>query len=263
MIATTFAAAQAIALPGDVAANVQEHLRFISAAHRANVQLLVFPELSLTGYELPLLQHCLLHPDDAVLAPIRQQVQHTGMTVVLGAPVGAAAPAGSAATSDLPAIGAITFFPNGSHAVYRKFHLHPGEERYASPGTSGYALCSVGGETLGQAICADISHATHPAQAAAAGATLYVAGVLESPAGYLNDSAAMQRYTQEHGMGTLMANHGGPSGGYVSAGKSAFWSPQGDCVVAAPGTGSWLVMATKRAPTGTGSPTWSGALLPL
>lgn len=255
MIAIVIAAAQSISVPGDIEANVQEHLRFITAAHAAGVQMLVFPELSLTGYELALMQRCLLHPDDAALAPIRALVRQTGMVVTVGAPV---APA-DAATHALPAIGAITYMPDGSHAVYRKHHVHSSEANFASPGPQATSVISLGLETVGQAICADIGQATHAALAAQAGATLYLAGVLVSEAGYAKDSAALQQYAQIHGMGTLMANHGGPSGDYVSAGKSAFWAPGGDLVVAAPGTGSWLVMASK--PAGASDAHWVGRLV--
>lgn len=198
MIATSLAAAQSISLPGDIEVNVREHLRFITAAHAAGVQVLVFPELSLTGYELPLLQRCL---------------------------------------------------------------LHPGEERFASAGTTGSGLLRLGADTVAQAICADITHAQHPAQAAAAGASLYLAGVLESEAGYRADAAAMQRYAQQHTMGMLLANHGGPSGGYVPAGRSAFWAPGGALVVAAPGAGSWLVVASK--PRTTDHIQWTGEAMRL
>ncbi|MDP3652792.1 MAG: carbon-nitrogen hydrolase family protein [Rhodoferax sp.] len=240
MIATVIAAAQSISVPGDTEANVQEHLRFITAAHAAGVQMLVFPELSLTGYELPLMQRCLLHPDDDVLAPIRALVRQTDMVVTVGAPV---APA-DASTHTLPAIGAITFRPDGSAVVYRKHHVHSSEANFASPGPQATSVISLGLETVGQAICADIGQPTHAALAAQAGATLYLAGVLVSEAGYAKDSAALQQYAQIHGMGTLMANHGGPSGDYISAGKSAFWAPGGDLVVAAPGAGAWLVIAS-------------------
>ncbi|OGB29047.1 MAG: hypothetical protein A3F78_19585 [Burkholderiales bacterium RIFCSPLOWO2_12_FULL_61_40] len=248
MIATTIAAAQSISRPGDIDANVQEHLRFISAAHAAGVQMLVFPELSLSGYELPLMQRCLLHPEHPALAPIRALVQHTGMYVTVGAPV---------ANGDaLPAIGAITFRPDGSAVVYRKHHVHSSEARFASPGAQATRVVALGLETVGQAICADIGQPTHAALAAQAGATLYLAGVLVSEAGYAKDSAALQQYAQIHGMGTLMANHGGPSGDYISAGKSAFWAPGGALVVAAPGAGPCLVIARK---TGlTGQTQWSG-----
>jgi predicted amidohydrolase len=179
------------------------------------------------------------------------------MVVTVGAPV---APA-DASTNALPAIGAITYLPDGSHTVYRKVHLHPGEERYASAGAAGSSLLPLGLERVAQAICADITHATHPAHAAQVGATVYAAGVLESEAGYLVDAAAMQQYAQRHAMGVLMANHGGPSGGYVSAGKSAFWAPGGQLVVAAPGAGPWLVIATRTLDPN--STPWSPRLVPM
>lgn len=48
------AAAQSTSVAGDITANMLIHTRFINAAHQAGVALLVFPELSLCGYELPL-----------------------------------------------------------------------------------------------------------------------------------------------------------------------------------------------------------------
>jgi hypothetical protein len=71
--------------------------------------------------------------------------------------------------------------------------------------------------------------------------------VLISEAGYLTDASKMQHYAQKFNMGTLIANHGAPSGAYVSAGKSAFWAPGGQLVTAAPGPGSFLVIAEKNA----------------
>lgn len=253
MIAICIAAAQSVSRPGDVAANVREHVRFISAAHEAGVQMLVFPELSLCGYELPLLQNCLLHPEHQDLAPIRTLVRQTGMAVTVGAPLTSGGP--------LPAIGAITFLPDGSSTEYRKQHLHPGEDRYASPGPGDSRIQALCGQTIAQAICADTSHAQHPARAAAAGASLYLAGVLVSEAGYAVDAGAMQRYARQFSMGVLLANHGGPSGSYVSAGRSAFWGPGGELVVAAPAAGACLVMASKTA--GADASQWSGELVAL
>lgn len=51
MTAPAFAAAQSISIAGDVRANLVRHQHFMQAAAEQGVQLLVFPELSLTGYE--------------------------------------------------------------------------------------------------------------------------------------------------------------------------------------------------------------------
>lgn len=248
MSSIRIAAAQSVSIACDIAANVQIHSRFITAAHQAGVNLLVFPELSLSGYELSHLKDCLIKQDDGCLAPIRDLVRETRMTVVVGAPV-------AVGTSSTPSIAAITFFPDGSTSIYRKQYLHPGEEKYVVKGEAGNQSFSLLDESYALAICADTAHEQHAVSAAATGASLYLAGVLVSEAGYPADSANLQRYATQLSLGVLMSNHGGPSGGYVSAGKSAFWAPGGKLVVAAPGAGNLLVVASHH------SGEWHGELL--
>ena len=250
MTAIRIAAAQSTSIAGDIAANVQTHLKFVEVASQANVDLLIFPELSLSGYELTLLQECLLHPEDIRHTALRDAAVKTNMTVVVGAPV-------SAGHGTAPAIGAITFFPDGRYSVYRKQHLHPGEDLYATASYATVRTDALLGQSYSLAICADTAYEAHAANAAKAGASLYLAGVLVSEAGYAADSAKMQRYAASLGLGVLMANHGGPSGGCVSAGKSAFWAPSGKLIVQAQGTGNVLVIATNS------SDSWAGELIAI
>jgi len=44
----------------------------------------------------------------------------------------------------------------------------------------------------------------------------------------------------------LLANHGGPSGGYNSAGRSALWSPAGSLFAEFDETGEGLVAAERK-----------------
>lgn len=240
------AAAQCLSVPADLAANVDIHCSFIAAASAADVDLLVFPELSLSGYELPLLGSCTVQPEDAVLAPIRQLARARAMTVVLGAAL--------PSTSARPYIGAITFFPDGRSSRYCKQYLDPSEAPFATPGERGAKRHDLAEESFTLAICADTTHEQHAQRAAATGASLYLAGVLVSPKGYPLDSANLSRYAARYAMTTLMANHGGPSGPYLSAGRSAIWAPGGKLVVEAPGPGSYLLIATKE------SARWTGEL---
>lgn len=233
------AAAQSPSVPGDIAANIQIHRQFIHAAHAAEVDVLVFPELSLSGYELPLLAGCALQIHAAVLDPLRELAQSSGITVVAGAPIRNGTLA--------PRIGAITFSPSGDTAVYYKQFLHQGEEQFASNGTVPCGPYAIGEESYALAICADTSHEQHATTAAATGASLYLAGVLISEAGYAKDSAQLQHYAASYDFGVLLANHAVPSGGYATAGRSAFWAPGGEQVIAAPGVGSFLVVAVRDA----------------
>jgi predicted amidohydrolase len=240
ILSIRIAAAQSISLAGNIAANVQTHIKFIAAARQAHVDLLIFPELSLCGYELPRLKECLLHPEDIRLTDLRDMAVEAKLTVVVGAPV-------AAGIGMAPAIGAITFYPDGGRSVYRKQHLHSGEELFATKGNAPSPKIELLRESYSLAICADTAHETHAASAAKAGASLYLAGVCVSEAGYATDGANMQHYAASLHLGVLMANHGGPSGGYVSAGKSAFWAPGGTLVIQAPSAGNMLVIAESHA----------------
>ncbi len=233
------AAAQTPSLPNHVAANVQTHLRFAEAAAAMGVQVLVFPELSLTGYELADLHHTALDPDAPVLQPLCAAATRYGMALIVGAPVVAVE------SGHKPGIGALVLEPDGSHAVYRKRYLHPGEDVYARAGCEDAHLRNWAGEPMALAICADIAEPAHADAAARRGASLYLAGVLISEAGYARDAALAQDHAARHGMGVLLANHAAPSGGYASAGRSAFWAPGGVLTGQAPGTGAWLLIAER------------------
>lgn len=269
--ALTVGAAQTLVWPGDVAANVQQHLLFVEAAAAAGVQLLVFPELSLMGYELSLLASNVLAPDAALIAPLRQAAAQHGMVLVVGAavagvaaavPASVPAPAGAAGgAAGLPAIGSLVLHPDGRTEVYRKHHLHEGEQHYASPGAAAAHVTPLASESVGLAVCADITHPEHAQAAHAGGASLYACSMLLSKNGYPAESAMLQGYARTHGMAVLMANYGAPTGGYLSAGRSALWAPGGDVVVAAPGVGACLVVGRRSPAAGAEQAVWTGSVL--
>ncbi|MRS16144.1 carbon-nitrogen hydrolase family protein [Enterobacteriaceae bacterium RIT691] len=81
----TIAAAQYSARNRSVAENVAHHLQFIEAAARLACNLVVFPEMSLTGpanhQPLP------PSPDTELLHPLSHAATRYGMTIVAGLPV--------------------------------------------------------------------------------------------------------------------------------------------------------------------------------
>lgn len=239
------AAAQSASTPGNVKENVQVHLKFIEAAHQAGVDVLVFPELSLCGYELSRLRECTVALDDAQLAPIQEMAIAVNMTIIVGAAV-------TGTVTGLPSIGSIMFSPDGLASVYRKRYLHPGEEKFVQPGEVD-ACCHIGNDNMfALAICADTLHEAHAASAAAEGASLYLVSALISEAGYGFDSSLLQRYSTNLKMGVLLANHAASSGGFATAGRSAFWNPDGELVVEADGPGNCLVIADNSVGSWTG-----------
>jgi len=238
MTALTLAAAQSISIAGDVPANIARHLAFMRVAAEQGVQLLVFPELSLTGYEPSLAAMLAIDPEDAVLTPLRVMARELRITAVVGMPV-----RGAPGAEVL--IGALVLAPDGSLAVYSKQHLHPGEDVAFVPGEGGAAL-EWGSDRIALAVCADFSHPSHPRHAAKCGANIYAAGVLISENGYGPDTTLLQGYAAEHEMVVLMANHGGPTGGWTSAGRSAIWASDGRLIASASDVGDVLVIAHRE-----------------
>src|SRR5277367_3476967 len=84
------ALAQLVAVPCDVEANVRRGAAAISEAAARGAHLVAFPELFLTGYDLPRLLEtpgAWLRESDRRLEPIRRACAESGVTTILGAPL--------------------------------------------------------------------------------------------------------------------------------------------------------------------------------
>jgi predicted amidohydrolase len=259
----TIAAAQTTPVAGDRVANLAQHVQATEVAARHGVQVLLFPELSLSGYEPPQLKNCLTPADDPILAPLKEAARRHGMTLVVGAPTAQTpptaptTPAGEVQAEKLPHISALVINPDGNVLIYHKQHLHPGEDIHASAGPAHPFVFEVSGRCYGLAICADVTHATHPKAAREAGATVYLAGMVVSGQGYAGDAGLLRSHAFTHRMPVLLANMGSPSGGYLCAGRSAFWDEEGRCVAELPGGGAGLLVLDRQE-TG-----WHGRTLAL
>lgn len=235
--AAVWAAAQSQSVAGDMDANIQHHLRFMEIAAEQSVEFLLFPELSLTGYEPTTARDLAFTEEDSRLQPLKNMAQALKMITVVGAPLL------SGTRSDVR-IAALTFGLDGEVSVYTKQHLHSGEESVFNVGVGG-APVHLGEERVHLAVCADFAHADHARKAATAGATLYAASVLISSAGYTKDSGLLRGYARTHRMPVLMANHAGITGGWQSAGCSALWADSGERVAEIEGAGEGLLIASR------------------
>jgi predicted amidohydrolase len=215
------AVAQPVCRSADLAANAREHA---DAVRAAGAQLVIFPELSLTGYELD--DAPAVSPDDPRLAPLVESCAATGAVALAGAPI--RGEAGSEYIATLEVTGA------GLNAVYRKIWLGADEQRRFAPGTTPVVL-ELAGWRVGLAICKDTSILEHHHATAAEQIDVYAAGLV------MHDQEADELASRGHGiareLGTFVAfaSFAGQTGsGYSScAGRSAIWDPTGSAVAAA------------------------------
>ncbi|MEJ3748793.1 carbon-nitrogen hydrolase family protein [Actinomycetes bacterium KLBMP 9797] len=210
------AVAQPPTVAYDVVANAAAHT---DAIRSARARVVVFPELSLTGYEL---DAPALTAGDPRLAPIVEACAETGTTALVGAPIQDAA--GRAHIATLAVDG------DGARVAYRKVHIHESEERF-SPG-DGPAVLEVDGWRLGLAICRDTRFPEHDAATAALGMDVYVASVLDHARDAHVPAERAKRITADRGVWVATASFAGATGGGFdqAAGGSAIWSPDGEAL---------------------------------
>jgi predicted amidohydrolase len=229
------AAAQVASVRGNIDRNTSTHAEAIQAAAKHEVSVLVFPELSLTGYEPDLARELAMSATDSRLTPLRLLAQQHRIEVVVGAPL--------LSRTEKPALAAILLSANGSTRTYCKMHLGGNESDFFSAGDKPFSF-TVEEYTTGIAICADAAKASHPQTYADAGAGIYAAGVFLNEEWYLTDVRRLADHAVRHRMLVLMANHAASVGTYTSVGKSAAWAPDGALLAQAEGPESALVIAT-------------------
>jgi NAD+ synthase (glutamine-hydrolysing) len=151
---------------GDIAGNAERIRSGMRAASAAGAELVLFPELALTGYppeDLLLKEHFLA---DAAAALRELAADAHGLVAVVGFPERAEDVYNAAAVL---AAGSV-------HAIYRKVYLPNygvfDEQRYFQAGPAG-AVIDLGAERVGLTVCEDIWEPGPPASdEALAGATL-------------------------------------------------------------------------------------------
>ncbi|WP_078900693.1 carbon-nitrogen hydrolase family protein [Streptomyces sp. SBT349] len=212
------AVAQPVCRACDVGANARAHAEVVRAA---GARVVVFPELSLTGYELGA---AVVAAGDARLAPLVAACAETGATALVGAPV----------EGDHIAVLAVE--GGGATVAYRKMWLGAAEAERFAPGAEP-AVWEVDGWRLGLGVCKDTGVVRHADDTAALGIDAYVAGIVHGADEVRVHGERARRIAAAHGVWVALASFAGPTGaGYdETAGHSGVWSPGGALIA---GTGA-------------------------
>ena len=208
------AVAQPLCVPGDVGRNAVAHARAIESAES---RIVVFPELSLTGYVLDAPPVDLAAGALSVLADVCGRV---GSIALVGAPVSDKEGSSSIATVAVSAAGA--------EVVYRKVHLGGAEPSTFTRGR-GAAVVEVDGWRIGLGICRDTAVWAHVDETAAMGIDLFVAGLVHAPEELADQDGRGERIARRAGVPVAFASAAGEAGPAYpeTAGRSSIWSSDG------------------------------------
>ena len=191
---------------------------------RAGARLVVFPELSLTGYDLAAPPVAV---DDPRLDPIRAACGSAGAIALVGAPV--------REDDGREYIATLAVTGESTTVAYRKMHLHGEEVLRFAPGEKP-AVLEIDGWRLGLAIVSTPRcRSTRPTPRRLT-IDAYVAGTLygAGPRSAARRDGHMRDRAVAHGVWVVLSTAAGPSGEYrETSGGSGVWAPDGDVFIQA------------------------------
>ncbi len=208
--------AQARPLAGDIQRNINNHIKLVQLAVAAGADMLIFPELSLTGYEPTLAAALAIEIGDSRLDDFQKISDAQHIIIGVGVPTRSAQGI---------CISMILFRPGKARIVYSKKHLHSDEDPFFISGEN--VTLNIMDPAIALAICYEISVEAHAAAAAANGATVYIASVAKSEEGTEKALVRLAGIAQQYPMLVLYANCVGQADGEECGGKTSIIDERG------------------------------------
>jgi predicted amidohydrolase len=203
---------------GNIAANLADHQRWASLAVEQQVDLLVFPELSITGYEPMLAEGLATTAGDERFAGLQRMSDRYGIWLCVGVPI---------KVEEGVQIGMVVFQPDEPRMVYAKQYLHVDEQPYFVPGKEQLFL-SLDDHKIALAICYELSVPEHSVNAYSHRANVYLASVAKTAEGMEKALDVLSGIACTYSMTVLLANSVGPCDDGLCAGGSLVFNDQGE-----------------------------------
>ncbi|TCL68131.1 carbon-nitrogen hydrolase family protein [Rhizobium sp. BK251] len=235
------AALQMQAVTGNVEANISRIARAAREAAANGADLLVAPELAVTGYGAgEAFRDLATPPDGQVAEAIGRIARETGLAIVTGFPERA---------GDTVYNSALVTDGKSLRNIYRKSHLYGTYERaWFKPEPPASVLANVGGVTIGVLICYDVEFPENVRRLAQAGADLVVVptALPEGWSGSFIADKMIQVRAFENQVFVAYVNHCGADEAFTYAGLSRIVAPDGTLLAKAPAEGEMLLSAIIR-----------------
>jgi len=209
--------AQTSPVKGDIRANMAKHKSLISLAISERAELVVFPELSLTGYEPTLAKELATLEDDGRFDDFQIISDTEQVTIGVGMPT---------KNNDGILISMLLFRPRQERCIYSKTYLHRDEEPFFVPGRSSPDF-QINHTRMALAICYEISVPSHLEAALKSNPEIYLASVVKSVNGINQACERLSQIARDCSMPVLMANSVGVADGTQSAGRTSVWNNRG------------------------------------
>jgi len=209
-------AAQTRPVKGDIQSNIDNHKKLIELAVFNRADAIIFPELSLTGYEPTLAKKLATNENDSRFNIFQKISDTKHITIGVGMPL---------KTNAGITISMITFQPGKAKEIYSKQHLHSDELPYFINGQR--QVEPLGSKKISLAICYEISVPEHSENAFKSGAGIYIASVAKTVDGVEKAVKTLSAIANKYSMTVLMSNYIGLCDGVECGGKTSIWNNKG------------------------------------
>ena len=210
------ALAQIRTIKGKVDQNIQNHLRFIEQAVAQKADLVLFPELSITGYEPELAAVLACTSNDPQFDVFQEISNQKNIIIGVGMPI---------LKNKAICISLLIFSPHQNRQVYTKKYLHADEVPFFKAGQN--ASNFIKNTSISLAICYEIFVKDHAKKAGEDGATIYLASVAKSEKGVKKAYDRLSKVAKNKKMLVLMCNNIGYCDNFEAKGLSAAWNKEG------------------------------------
>ncbi|BBN81056.1 carbon-nitrogen hydrolase family protein [Pseudoalteromonas sp. A25] len=204
------ALAQIKAHDRNIPKSIETHIQALVTASTLNAKVVVFPEMSLTGYDLAYAaQHPFKGVDDTRLRPLLNMVKKLAITAIVGCVL---------KQQDKLYIAALILCPQGKNSIYLKQNLHDGEAAYVSSGTKPISH-NVEGLKFSFGICADFYQPEQLLSESASNPDILILAVLISQLGFAKDIEILKNISKS--VPLAFVNYTGTTGGWNACGTSS------------------------------------------
>jgi predicted amidohydrolase len=205
---------------GDIGANIACHKKMIMEAIHNGADVIIFPELSLTGYEPSLAKKLAMDQHNIILNDFQDFSNNSQITIGVGMPT---------KCNEGVCISMILFQPRQPWLVYSKKYLHPDEDPFFVKGQN-FATRSINDMKIGFAICYELAVPNHVEDVFAHGAQCYVVSVAKFAGGIERAITQLSETAARYSVPVLMSNYVGECDHQACAGQSSIWNNKGELI---------------------------------
>ena len=209
--------AQTRPIKGCIKKNIKTHKEFIHVAVAEGTDIIVFPELSLTGYEPQLAKYLATTQDDRRFDDFQAMSDRHNITIGVGVP--------TQRNTDL-LISMLIFQPHTFRQTYSKQILHFDELPYFIEGHK-QTILAIEQKKVAPAICYESLQIEHAEDISKNSIDIYMASVAKPVKGIAKAFKHYPNIAKKYSMVVLMSNSVGPCDDFESGGQSAIWNKDG------------------------------------